>query len=140
MGEAVLKAQRTLDYMDVVGTTENFDGFMILLAEALHVNASTLHYRKLKKMMGRPPIEDEDPEALAVLRRILKPDYEIYKHAQLLYSKKVQKSQHWFNTSLAAFQIKQGQVKERCQEIGHQSKLLAGLDCYRPRRPQRSSS
>lgn len=139
MGEDVLKAQRTLDYMDVVGTTENFDGFMVLLAQAIHVNASALHYRKLKKMMGRPSIQDEDPEALGILRKILRPDYEIYNHAQLLYNKQVQESQHWFNSSLAAFQNKQAQAKNRCQEVNHQTKLLAGLDCYRPRKQQQRS-
>lgn len=140
MGHSVRTAKRTLDYIDIVGVTEDFDGFMVLLANALDVPASKLNYRHVKKMMDRPRLEEEDPEALKILREILQTDYEIYGHARTLYDKKKQEgeAQGWgFNSSLAAFKEDQAKLVQRCRFRPHTTHLVSGYDCY-PSRKRRS--
>lgn len=139
MGHSIRAAKRTLDYIDIVGVTEDFDGFMVLLAKALEVPASKLNYRHAKKMMDRPPLGEEDPEALKILRQIVRTDYEIYDHARSLYEKHQREGQEWgFNTSLVAFNKDQAKQVQRCQYRPHKTHLLSGYDCYPSRRGRKS--
>eukprot|EP00045_Choanoeca_perplexa_P007012 m.61555 g.61555 ORF g.61555 m.61555 type:complete len:299 (+) comp13888_c0_seq2:118-1014(+) len=123
-------AIQALEAIDVVGVTEDMDGFLTLTSYYLNVLPSDLAYKSQKIIVGRPKLEDFDPELQAHLRLVTAADFELYLHAERRYH--FLKSQvPDFEDRRASFQTAQAKIDQRCSFKKTPSRLLIGNDCYK---------
>ena len=135
LGNGNLKeAHRILSKVDVIGTTEAFDDFMIMLALRMNWPLSMVTYKRLKTVLGRPKVSDHPPSVLEPLRIHLAPDIDLYAAGASLAQKRLEAGYGTLgNGALAAARLEfarlESRVDQSCSFESH-GRNLVGKDCY----------
>eukprot|EP00045_Choanoeca_perplexa_P016948 m.235715 g.235715 ORF g.235715 m.235715 type:complete len:385 (-) comp17409_c0_seq2:83-1237(-) len=127
---AVEDAKQAIEDFDVVGVSEDLDGFMALLSYHLNVPPAHLTYKNEKVVLGRPQLKDLEPRLQTHLKLATANDFEVYLAAQRRFE--VLKSQvPDFKQRLSEFKAAQAKVDQSCKFAKTVSEVLRGRDCYK---------
>lgn len=123
-----MNAIKELRALDVVGTTENFDDFMVVLAYRMNWPLKWVTYKRLKTVLDRPKVSDHTDAVLSALRRAVSDDSAVYDAAVEIATDKASKIP-FINDLRASFQELQSKIDQTCQFKAHGRNLI-GKDCY----------
>ena len=135
LGQGNLKrAEAALARVDVIGSTESFDDFMISIALRMNWPLSMVTYKRLKTVLGRPKVSDHPQAVLGPLRTHLAPDTQIYEAGMRLSKDRLEEGYRALGSGALAAARKnyaelQAKVDQSCSFESH-SRVLVGKDCY----------
>jgi len=124
-----------LKELDVIGLTEEYDDFPVMVAIKLNWPLEWLTYKRLKTILGRPKVEDHSPQVLDAFRIILQDDIKVYEAARDLAHERKAATPH-FQDFRRRFDELQLKVDQSCRFENHASGLQ-GLDCYHVKNARR---
>ena len=114
----------------MIGKTEAFDDFMIMIAIRMSWSLEAVAYKRLKTVLNRPRVEDHSQEVLSLLREKLSDDIKVYELGAQLATQNAESIPNMDELRQQFISV-QSQVDQSCQFESHGSRKLIGKDCYR---------
>mmetsp|Transcript_49153 Transcript_49153/g.139277 ORF Transcript_49153/g.139277 Transcript_49153/m.139277 type:complete len:262 (+) Transcript_49153:852-1637(+) len=125
----VAVAQEKLATLDVIGTTETFDDFMIALSIRLGWPLDWVTYKRLKTVLDRPKVSDHSEVVLNNFKANMADDITVYAYGVQLAQAQIAAIPNMLALR-QQFEMLQAKVDQSCEFKAH-SDHFVGKDCYK---------